>query len=67
MMLGDPLQLPPIPISSSLFADPTGTNDEQKAGCAMFNNVEHCYVMEKMLRFNDDVLVAILQKMRQQD
>ena len=65
MMLGDPLQLPPIPISSSLFADPTGTNDEQKAGCAMFNNIEHCYVMEKMLRFNDDVLVAILQKMRQ--
>merc|ERR1712032_660728 len=64
-MLGDPLQLPPVPITSSLFADPAGTSDEQKAGTAMFGNIEHVYVMEQMLRFKDDVLVKILEKMRQ--
>ena len=65
MMLGDPLQLPPVPITSSLFADPAGTSDEQKAGTAMFGNIDHVYVMEQMLRFKDDVLVKILEKMRQ--
>ena len=65
--VGDPLQLPPIPITSSLFADPTGSSDEQKAGCAIFNNIKYVYVMEKMLRFDDDVLVSILQKMRQRN
>ena len=63
MALGDPLQLPPIPVSSSLFADPAGSSDEHTAGCAMFKNIEHVYAMETMmLRFKDMALARILNR-----
>ena len=61
---GDHLQLPPVPKSTSLFAPLAGTNDEHKAGAAMFANVEHVFIMETMMRFRDPCLRSILAKMR---
>ena len=64
-LCGDHLQLPPVPKSSGLLAPLEHTSDEHKAGASIFNNLEYLFEMETMKRFQDPVLVAILQKMRQ--
>ena len=61
---GDHLQLPPVPKSASLHANIEGTNDEHKAGAAMFASIEQVFVLETMKRFHDPVLKRILEKMR---
>ena len=61
---GDHLQLPPVPKSASLHANIEGTNDEHKAGAAMFASIEQVFVLETMMRFHDPVLKRILEKMR---
>ena len=64
-LCGDHLQLPPVPRSTSLLAPLDGTSDEQKAGAAMFANIDYCYEMQTMMRFRDPILRSILTKMRQ--
>ena len=64
-LCGDHLQLPPVPRSSSVLAPLDGTSDEQKAGAAMFANIEYCYEMQTMMRFRDPILRSILAKMRE--
>ena len=61
-LCGDHLQLPPVPRSSSVLAPLDGTSDEQKAGAAMFANIEYCYEMQTMMRFRDPILRSILAK-----
>ena len=61
---GDHLQLPPVPKSASLHANIEGTNDEHKAGAAMFASIEQVFVLETMMRFHDPVLKRILEQMR---
>ena len=41
------------------------TSDEHKAGASIFNSLHYLFEMETMKRFQDPVLVAILQKLRQ--
>ena len=64
VLSGDHLQLPPVPMSSSLLAPLEGTSAEQKAGVAMFAGIEQVFLMETMMRFRDPVLRQILEKMR---
>ena len=64
VMGGDELQLPPVPMESSLLAPLEGTSDEQKAGVAIFAGLKHVYRLTTAMRFDDPVLVAILDKMR---
>ena len=64
VMCGDHLQLPPVPKSSGLLASLEGTSDEHKVGASMFNRVHYLFEMHTMKRFEDPVLVSILQKMR---
>ena len=61
---GDPLQLPPVPKTSSLLAPMQGAGQEHKVGAAIFINVKYVYQMTQMMRFRDDTLRNILRKMR---
>jgi hypothetical protein len=63
---GDELQLPPVPMQASLFAPIEGTSHEQKAAVKILNSFTHVYRLTTAMRFQDDVLTAILHKMRQQ-
>ena len=63
---GDELQLPPVPESSSLLAPPTGSQ-EHAAGVKIFAQQDFCYRLTTMMRFDDELLVGILAKMRQPD
>ena len=64
IMGGDELQLPPVPMEASLLAPLEGTSDEHKAGAAIFANLKHVYRLSTAMRFDDPVLISILQKMR---
>ena len=64
-LFGNHLQLPPVPNSSGLLAPLAGTSDEHKVGASMLSNIHYVYEMHTMKRFEDPVLVSILQKMRQ--
>eukprot|EP00438_Fugacium_kawagutii_P025227 Skav230240 [mRNA] locus=scaffold1818:78429:87690:+ [translate_table: standard] len=64
VVAGDELQLPPVPFEHSLLATTDGTSDEHKAGVHLFGNFAHVYRLSTAMRFKDDVLVAILTKMR---
>ena len=64
IMGGDELQLPPVPMEASLLAPLEGTSDEQKAGVAIFEGLRHVYRLTTAMRFDDDVLIRILEKMR---
>ena len=63
-MVGDHLQLPPVPKSMSLLAPIEGASEEQTVGAPMFRNLDYLYEMHTMMRFKDEVLVRILLKMR---
>jgi hypothetical protein len=62
---GDELQLPPVPMQAGLFAPIEGTSHEQKAAVKILNSFTHVYRLTTAMRFQDDVLRAILRKMRQ--
>ena len=64
IMGGDELQLPPVPMEASLLAPLEGTSDEHKAGTAIFAGLKHVYRLSTAMRFDDPVLISILQKMR---
>ena len=63
-LCGDHLQLPPVPKSAGLLAPVESTSDEHKVGAGIFNRVHYLFEMHTMKRFDDAVLVSILQKMR---
>ena len=63
-MVGDHLQLPPVPKSTSLLAPIEGASEEQTVGAAMFRNLDYLYEMHTMMRFKDEVLERTLLKMR---
>ena len=64
IICGDELQLPPVPMQHSPLASLEGTSDEHKAGVRIFSGFEHVYRLTTAMRFDDPVLVRILQKMR---
>ena len=61
---GDELQLPPVPFEHSLLASTETTSDEHKAGVHIFSGFSHVYRLQTAMRFQDSVLVGILEKMR---
>jgi hypothetical protein len=63
-MGGDELQLPLVPMDASLLAPLEGKSDEQKAGAAIFAGLKHVYRLSTAMRFDDPVLIRILEKMR---
>jgi hypothetical protein len=63
-MCGDHLQLPPVPKSSGLLASLDNTSNEHKVGASMFNHIHYLFEMHTMKRFEDPILISILQKMR---
>jgi hypothetical protein len=62
---GDELQLPPVPMQAGLFAPIEGTSDEQKSAVRILNSFQHVYRLSTAMRFQDKVLIRILDKMRQ--
>lgn len=64
IMLGDHLQLPPVPKTTSLLSGSLQGAPEHRAGCAVFANLEFIYQMHTAMRFTDPVLISILSKMR---
>ena len=61
---GDELQLPPVPASAGLFADPVGASTEHLAGLELFKQKDYVYRLRTMKRFTDQTLIEILTKMR---
>jgi hypothetical protein len=61
---GDEMQLPPVPKEAGLFAPIEGTSDEQKSAVRISNTFQHVYRLSIAMRFEDDVLISILDKMR---
>ena len=65
VVMGDPLQLPPIPKTTSLLqGDLSNVSQEQKAGAAMLAGFDNVYMLKKTMRFKDPLLRSILTKMR---
>ena len=61
---GDELQLPPVPMESSLLAPLEGSSDEHKAGVAIFGGMKNVYRFTTAMRYDDPELVAFLDKMQ---
>ena len=61
---GDELQLPPVPMQAGPFAPIEGTSHEQKTAVKILNTFKHVYRLTTAMRFQDDVLKSILEKMR---
>ena len=61
---GDELQLPPVPETASMLAPVEGRSDEHVAGVRIFKERDYVCRLTTAMRFTDDVLVRILQKMR---
>jgi len=61
---GDELQLPPVPETASLLAPVEGRSDEHVAGVRIFKDRDYVCRLTTAMRFTDEVLVRILQKMR---
>ena len=64
LLCGDPLQLPPVPDTTSLLSDLDKASSEHKAGCAIFSSIEDIFVFTKARRFTDQTLIEILDAMR---
>ena len=52
-------------LRADFWAPLAGTSDEHKVGASMLSSIHYVYEMHTMKRFEDPILVAILQKMRQ--
>ena len=66
LMLGDHLQMPPVPKSASLLAPLDEASDEHKCAAAIFSRLPLVFELKQAMRFNDPMLVSILAKMRKQ-
>ena len=61
---GDELQFPPIPKEGGLLAPIEGTSDEHKVAVRLFSKFSYVYRLTTAMRFDDDILIEILRKMR---
>ena len=64
LLSGDFLQLPPVPASASLLAPPEKQSYEHLLGRKILMDMEYVVDFVQMQRFDDPVLVAILEAMR---
>ena len=64
ILCGDFLQLPPVPPSASLLAEHKRKSYEHQQGYALLAGVEYVVDFVMMQRFDDSLLVEILEGMR---
>ena len=64
ILSGDFYQLPPVPPSASLLADPMKQSYEQQQGHKLLQDMEYVVNFVEMKRFDDDNLAEILEAMR---
>ena len=64
ILCGDFLQLPPVPQSASLLSPPTNKSYEQQQGRKLLLDMEYVVDFVQMRRFNDPLLVEVLESMR---
>ena len=64
ILCGDFLQLPPVPASASLLAELKNKSYEHQQGYAVLASVEYVVDFVMMQRFDDKLLVEILEGMR---
>ena len=67
ILSGDFLQLPPVPATSSLVAKAGHQTYEFEQGRKLLADMEHVIHFEQMQRFNDPLLVEVLEAMRTPD
>ena len=59
--VGDPLQFPPVPATSSLLAEPDGQTKEHRVAQSMFEDQDYvCELKSTMRCRGDHVLMSIL-------
>ena len=61
---GDHLQLPPVPKKNSMLAPLEGTSQEHRVGASIFRQARYVFQSQQLMRFNDPVLIQILNTMR---
>ena len=64
ILSGDFYQLPPVPASASLLAKPTKQSYEHQQGRKLLTDMEYVIEFVKMQRFEDPLLVEVLEAMR---
>ena len=64
ILSGDFYQLPPVPASASLLAVPTKQSYEHQQGRKLLMDMEYVLDFVKMQRFEDPLLVQVLEAMR---
>ena len=64
LLLGDFFQLPPVPSSASLLAPVEGQSYEHLQGRKLLMDIEHVVDFVQMQRFDDPLLVEVLEAMR---
>lgn len=64
IVCGDELQLPPVPAEAGLFAPIEGRSNEQKVGVKIFSGFSDVYRLTTAKRFDQDIHISILHKMR---
>lgn len=64
IICGDELQLPPVPAEAGLFAPIEGKSHEQKVGVRIFSGFHNVYRLTTAMRFNQELHIGILEKMR---
>ena len=64
LLCGDFFQLPPVPASASLLASGDVQSYEQQQGKKLLMDIEHVVDFVQMQRFNDPLLIEVLEAMR---
>ena len=64
ILAGDFYQLPPVPASASLLASAVNQSYEQQQGVKLLMDIEYVVDFVQMQRFEDPLLVHVLEAMR---
>ena len=64
ILSGDFYQLPPVPASASLMAPPTNQSYEHQQGRKLLMDMQYVVEFVQMQRFDDPLLVEVLEAMR---
>ena len=64
ILSGDFYQLPPVPATASLLSAPTKQSYEHQQGRKLLMDMEYVCDFVKMQRFDDPLLVELLEAMR---
>ena len=64
ILSGDFYQLPPVPKTASLLASPIGLSYEHQQGRKLLMDIEYVVDFVQMQRFDDPLLVEVLEAMR---